>query len=77
MKVATRSLQPQASELPPTGSERGKTTMSLYFLSEAPPIHGRGLEVFRNHVDVLLRDMVSGHGEDGLMAGLGNLRGLF
>ena len=28
-------------------------------------------------VDVALRDMVSGHGGDGLMVGLDDLRGLF
>jgi len=28
-------------------------------------------------VNVALRDMVSGHGGDGLMVGLGDLRGLF
>ena len=35
------------------------------------------LEVFKNHVDVALRDMVSGHGGGGLVVGLGDLRGLF
>ena len=35
------------------------------------------LEVFKNHVDVALRDMVSGHGGDGLTFGLDDLRGLF
>ena len=35
------------------------------------------LEVFQNRVNVALRDMVSGHGGDGLMVGLGDLRGLF
>jgi len=34
------------------------------------------LEVFKTHVDVALRDVVSGHGEDGLVVGLGDLRGL-
>ena len=33
------------------------------------------LEVFRNCIDVALRDMVSGH--DGLMVGLDDLSGLF
>ena len=28
-------------------------------------------------VDVALRDMVSGHGGDGLMVGLGDINGLF
>jgi len=32
------------------------------------------LEVFKNHGDVALRDMVSGHGGDGLMVGLDGLR---
>ena len=35
------------------------------------------LEVFKSCVDVALRDMVSGHGGDGLMVGLDDLRGLF
>ena len=34
-------------------------------------------EVFKNRVDVALRDVVSGHGGGGLVAGLGDLRGLF
>ena len=34
------------------------------------------LEVFKIHGDVALRDVGSGHGGGGLMAGL-NLRGLF
>ena len=32
------------------------------------------LEVLRKHVAVALRDMVSGHGGDGLMVGLDGLR---
>ena len=35
------------------------------------------LEVFEKHRDVALRDMVIGHGDDGLMVGLGDLSGLF
>ena len=35
------------------------------------------LEVFKKRVDVALRDVVSGHGEDGLMVGLDDLRSLF
>ena len=35
------------------------------------------LELFRNRVDVALRDVVSGHGGDGSVVGLGSLRGLF
>ena len=35
------------------------------------------LEVFKNRVDVALRDVVSGHGGDGLAVALGYLRGLF
>ena len=35
------------------------------------------LEAFKNCVDVALRDEVSGHTGDGLMVGLGDLRGLF
>ena len=35
------------------------------------------LELFVNGVDVALRDAVSGHGGDGLVVGLGDLRGLF
>ena len=35
------------------------------------------LEVFKNHRDVALRDMGSGHGGDGPAIGLDELRGLF
>jgi len=35
------------------------------------------LEMFKNRVDVALRDVVSGHGGDGLVVGQGDLRGLF
>ena len=35
------------------------------------------LEMFKKRVDVALRDMVSGYGGDGLVVGLGDLRGLF
>ena len=35
------------------------------------------LEVFRSRVDVALRDVVSGHGGDGLAVGLDDLSGLF
>jgi len=34
------------------------------------------MEVFKNHIDVALRDVVSGHGGDGLIIGLDGLRGL-
>jgi len=34
------------------------------------------LEAFKNRVFVALRDMVSGHGGDGLMVGSDDLRGL-
>ena len=34
------------------------------------------VEVFKKHMDVALRD-ISGHGGDGLMAGLNDLSGLF
>jgi len=35
------------------------------------------LEAFKKCGDVALRDVVSGHGGDGLMVGLHDLRGLF
>ena len=35
------------------------------------------MEVLRNYGDVALRDVVGGHGGDGLMVGQGDLRGLF
>jgi len=35
------------------------------------------LEVFKNHVDVALRDVVSEHGGDGLMVALDDVSGLF
>jgi len=34
------------------------------------------LEMFKKHVDVALRNMVSRHGGDGLMVGLDDLSGL-
>jgi len=40
-------------------------------------VESPSLAVLRNSVDVALRDMVSGHGGDGLMVGLVDLRGLF
>ena len=40
-------------------------------------VQSPSLEVFRNRVDVALRDVVSGHGGGGLMIGLDDLRGLF
>jgi len=35
------------------------------------------MEVLKNHMDVALRDGVSGYGRDGLMVGLGDLSGFF
>ena len=35
------------------------------------------LELFKNCVDLALRDMVGGHGGDELVVGRGDLRGLF
>ena len=35
------------------------------------------LEVLKSSVDGALRDVVSGHGGDGLLVGLGDLRGVF
>lgn len=35
------------------------------------------LEVFKECLDVVLRDVVSGHAGDGLTVGLDNLSGLF
>ena len=40
-------------------------------------VESPSLEVFQSHVDVALRDVVSGHGGGGLVAGLGGLRGPF
>ena len=40
-------------------------------------VQSLSLEVFKNCVDVALRDVVSGHGEGGLLVGLGGLGGLF
>jgi len=35
------------------------------------------LEMFKKHGDVTVRYMISGHGGDGLMAGLNDVSGLF
>ena len=40
-------------------------------------VQSPSLEVFQNCVDVALRDVVSGHGGDGLLVGLEDLRSLF
>ena len=40
-------------------------------------VESLSLEVFKNSVDVALRDMVSVHGGDGQTAGLGDHSGLF
>ena len=40
-------------------------------------VHSLSLEVFHNRVDVALRAMVSGQGGGRLVAGLGDLSGLF
>ena len=40
-------------------------------------VESPSLEVFKNCGDVALRDVVSGHGGDGLEVGLGDLRVLF
>ena len=40
-------------------------------------VQSPSLEVFKNHVDMALRDVVSGHGGGGLVVGLDDLRGLF
>ena len=40
-------------------------------------VQSPSLEVLKNRVDVALRDVVSGHGGDGLVVGLDELCGLF
>ena len=40
-------------------------------------VESPSLEVFKNCVAVALRDVVSGHGGDGLVVGLGHLSSLF
>ena len=39
-------------------------------------VESPSLEAFQSRVDVALRDMVSGHGGDGLAVGPGDLSGL-
>jgi len=40
-------------------------------------VESLSLEVFKKRADVAPRDMVSGHGGDGLIVGLDDLRDLF
>jgi len=40
-------------------------------------VESPSLEVFKNCVDVTVRDVVSGHGGGGLVVERGHLRGLF
>jgi len=40
-------------------------------------VESPSMEAFRMRVDVALRDVVSGHGGDGLMVALDDLRDLF
>jgi len=40
-------------------------------------VESPSLEVFREKLDVALRDVVSGRREDGVMVGLDDLKGLF
>ena len=40
-------------------------------------VESPSLEVFKSRVDVALRDVSHGHGEGGLMVGVGDLSGLF
>ena len=40
-------------------------------------VESPSLEMFREHGDVALRDLVSGHGGNGLVVGLDVLSGLF
>jgi len=40
-------------------------------------VQSPSLEVFQSRVAVALRDVVSGHGGDGLVVGLDDLSGLF
>ena len=39
-------------------------------------VESPSLEIFKNPVDMARRDVVSGHGRDRLIVGLGDLRGL-
>ena len=66
---------------------QGKVRLDIrkHFLSEGVLMHWHrlprevgespSLEVFENHGDMALSDTVSGHGGDGLMAGLNDLSG--
>ena len=53
------------------------TPRLYYFCKEISVSSREVVEVFKNHVDVALRDVVSGHGGGGLVVRLGDLRGLF
>ena len=49
----------------------------MRFRNSETMVESLSLELFKKRLDVALRDMVSGHGGDGLTVGLDDVRALF
>jgi len=65
------------SPRPPLSREVNCLWMRQWHRLPREVVDSPSLEVFQDHVDVALRDMVSGHGGDGVMLGLNDLSGIF
>ena len=58
------------------GEMSSQKAMKLWHGLPREVVESPSLEVFKSHAAVALRDVVSGHGGDGVTAGLGDLSGL-